>query len=200
MIIFLIYYVTWNIKLISLAFFLPFSMRLLENLKLYIRLTFEAPVVFLLGSTGLGHASDVSCKRLVGSTNSWPTLAEVCFREMNSLVLWVFFHEQRQALSWRSQELSLESCWYYTTTARAKGIRVGNPELLYSPSSTSSFPAPDFEILPLFLMPSESMVLGRPQEQEWIEATVTVPVNCYEGKELMLFLHEDSGRSGEGEL
>lgn len=169
-------------------------------MKLYIRLTVEAAVVFLLGSTGLAHASDVSCKRLVGSTNCRPTLAEVCSREIKSPVLWVFFHEQRQALSWKSQELSLESCWYYTTTVRAKGIQVGNPELLYSPYSTSCIPAPDFEILRLLLMPSESMVLGRPQEQEWIEATVTVPVNCYEGKELMLLLHEDSGRSGEGEM
>ena len=56
---------------------------------------------------------------------------------------------------------------------------------------------PDFETLPLPTMPPESKALGRPEVQEWIERQVDVPGNCYYQKELILFLHEDSGRSGE---
>lgn len=53
--------------------------------------------------------------------------------------------------------------------------------------------APDFETLPLRTMPLESMALGRPAVQEWIERQVNVPGNCYYRKELILFLHGKVG-------
>lgn len=57
---------------------------------------------------------------------------------------------------------------------------------------------PDFEILPLPTTPPESTALGRTEVQEWIERQIVVPGNCYYRKEQVLFLHEDSGRSGKG--
>ena len=57
---------------------------------------------------------------------------------------------------------------------------------------------PDFEILPLPTMLPESTALGRTEVQEWIERQIIVPGKCYYRKEQILFLHEDSGRSGEG--
>ena len=105
-----------NYKVNFTCFFLSFPIWLLETLKLHIRLIFEAAII----STGQ-HWSR-RCLRCVLQgcwlTNSCPVLVEYCSREINSLVLRVFFHEQRKALCWESQALPLESSWWWGGTGR----------------------------------------------------------------------------------
>lgn len=98
-----------------------------------IRLPFEAPV-----KISTGQCWPRTCLRCIPqwywSTISCPTLAERYSREVNSLMLWVFFHKQRQ-------ELSLESFPCYTTTGLPRGPQVGSREPLSCPSSPSSIPS-----------------------------------------------------------